>query len=110
MKNSQVVKAFATGRPAAAGNLTTDGQSLWSYRLKIAARSPKGKVVVGDFTAPGGAFHSVTTSKHVSLAKTVADTVMLPELFSELFHGITTRYPLSGDLIGVPTRPSHLTR
>jgi hypothetical protein len=84
MKNSQVVKAFAAGRRAGGGNLTTDGQSLWSYRLKIAARSPKG-IVVGNFTAPGGGFYSVTTSKHVSLARAVADTVMLPELFSELF-------------------------
>ena len=84
MKNSQVVEAFATGRPAAAGNLTTDGQSLWSYHLKIAARSPKG-IVVGDFTAGGGGFYSMTTSRHVSLARAVADTVMLPELFCELF-------------------------
>jgi hypothetical protein len=85
MKNSQVVKAFAAGRPAAGGNLRTDGKNLWSYQLKIAALTPKGKVVVGDFTAPGGDFHSVTTSRHVSLTKTVADLVMLPELFSELF-------------------------
>ena len=41
--------------------------------------------LVGNFTAPGGGFYSVTTSKHVSLARAVADTVMLPELFSELF-------------------------
>ena len=35
MRNSQVVRHFAAGRRAAAGNLQTDGRSLWSYDLKI---------------------------------------------------------------------------
>ena len=33
----------------------------------------------------GGHFVSQTTSKHVNLAKRVADTVMLPELFESIF-------------------------
>jgi len=86
MRNSQVVLRFAAGRRAAAGNLHTDGRSLWSYELKIAQRTPQG-IVVGDFTAPGGDFYSVTTSKHVGMAKREAHTVMLPELFTELFSG-----------------------
>ena len=84
MRNSQVVRHFAAGRRAAAGNLQTDGRSLWSYDLKIAQRTPEG-VVVGDFTAPGGDFHSVTTSRHVSMAKREAHTIMLPELFTDLY-------------------------
>ena len=84
MRNQDVVRSFAWGKRAAATNLQTDGRSLWSYNLKIAQRTPEG-IVVGDFTAPGGAFHSMTTSKHVSMAKREAHTIMLPELFTELF-------------------------
>lgn len=79
-----IPKAFARGERARAGNLSTDGHSLWSYNLKIAQKTPKG-IVVGDFTAKGGDHYSMTTSKHVGYAKRIADTVMLPELFSELF-------------------------
>ena len=84
MRNQDVIRSFAWGEPAAAGNLQTDGRSLWSYDLKIAQRTPEG-VVVGDFTAPGGDFHSVTTSKHVGMAKREAHTIMLPELFTDLY-------------------------
>ena len=84
MRNKDVISAFAWGKRAAAGNLHTDGRSLWSYDLKIAQRTPEG-VVVDDFTAPGGAFYSNTTSKHVGMAKREAHTIMLPELFTELF-------------------------
>ena len=84
MRNQDVIRSFAWGKRAAAGNLQTDGRSLWSYNLKIAQLTPDG-VVVGDFTSPGGGFHSVTTSKHVALAKREAHTIMLPELFAELF-------------------------
>tara|TARA_R100000008_G_scaffold70097_1_gene47608 strand:+ start:356 stop:628 length:273 start_codon:yes stop_codon:yes gene_type:complete len=82
--NKEVIRAFAWGKRAAAGNLYTDGRSLWSYDLKIAQRTPEG-VIVGDFTSPGGQFHSMTTSKHVGMAKREAHTVMLPELFNDLF-------------------------
>ena len=34
--NEQVVEAFLNQRPANAGALTTDGQSLFSYNLRIA--------------------------------------------------------------------------
>ena len=79
-----IPKAFANGRRAHAGNLYTDGRSLWSYDLKIAQRTPEG-IVVGDFTTQGGCYYSVTTSKHVGYTKRIADTIMLPEIFSELF-------------------------
>ena len=84
MRNEDVIRSFAWGNRAAAGNLHTDGRSLWSYNLKIAQRTSEG-VVVGDFTSPGGGFYSVTTSKHVGMAKREAHTIMLPELFIELF-------------------------
>ncbi len=79
-----IPREFANGRRAHAGNLSTDGRSLWSYDLKIAQKTPEG-IVVGDFTSQGGDYHSMTTSKHVGYAKRIADTIMLPELFTELF-------------------------
>ena len=84
MRNQDVIRSFAWGKRAAAAHLQTDGRSLWSYDLKIAQRTPEG-IVVGDFTAPGGDFHSMTTSKHVGMAKREAHTIMLPELFNDLY-------------------------
>jgi len=84
MRNDAVVRAFSRGERAAAGALRTDGRSLWSYDLKIAEKTLAG-VVVADYTSPGGAFQSQTTSKHVSLAKRVADTIMLAEIFERTF-------------------------
>ena len=84
MRNQDVIRSFAWGKRAATANLQTDGRSLWSYDLKIAQRTPEG-VVVGDFTATGGGFHSMTTSKHVGMAKREAHTIMLPELFTDLY-------------------------
>ena len=84
MRNDTVVGLFSRGRRGAAGALRTDGRSLWSYDLKIAEKT-LGGIVVADFTSPGGHFVSQTTSTHVNLAKRVADTVMLPELFESIF-------------------------
>jgi len=84
MRNDAVVRAFSRGQRGAAGALHTDGRSLYSYDLKIAEKT-LGGIVVADFTSPGGHFVSMTTSKHVGLAKRVADTVMLPELFESIF-------------------------
>ena len=83
MRNDAVVRAFSRGESASAGNLWTDGRFLYSYKLKIAERRA-GLVVVGDYTSGGGGYHSQTTSCHVGLARRVADTVMLPELFAGL--------------------------
>jgi hypothetical protein len=84
MRNDAVVHAFSRGQRARAGALRTDGRSLWSYDLKIAEKT-LGGVVVADYTSPGGAFQSQTTSKHVNLAKRVADTIMLAETFESIF-------------------------
>ena len=84
MRNDAVVHAFSRGQRARAGALRTDGRSLWSYDLKIAEKT-LGGVIVADYTAGGGRFVSQTTSKHVGLAKRVADTVMLPETFIATF-------------------------
>ena len=75
--NTQVVRAWTAGQSASAGNLSTDGTSLWSYRLKI-GHNTGSSAVAADFTAGGGAFHSQTTSCHVGLARRVADVIMHP--------------------------------
>jgi len=72
MKNLEVVQAWSTGRVAAAGNLRTDGQKLYSYKLCIGT-TVDGSKVVHDYTARGDlGFVSMTTSQHVGLAKRYA--------------------------------------
>ena len=79
MRNIEVVKAWSEGRKARShtGNLETDGQGLWSYRLCIGLRVP-GEQGVVDYTSEGGRFWSVTTSRHVNMAKPYADSVVAP--------------------------------
>lgn len=84
MRNDAVVSAFSRGQSGHAGALRTDGRCLYSYDLKIAEKT-LGGIAVADYTAGGGRFVSQTTSKHVGLAKRVADTVMLPETFIATF-------------------------
>jgi hypothetical protein len=85
MRNNQVIQVFSEGEKAASwnGNLRTDGTNLWSYNKKIAHRTKGGVVVVGDFTAPGVDFSSVTTSGHVNRAKGVAHHVFHPRIFND---------------------------
>ena len=72
MRNEEVVQAWSTGRVAAGGNLLTDGQKLYSYRLCIGT-TVDGSKVVHDYTAKGDlGFVSMTTSQHVGLAKRYA--------------------------------------
>jgi len=71
MTNEQVVHAWMRGESAKAGNLRTDGQSLWSYGLLIAERGTAGRTL-HDYTSGGlMGFISKTTSKHVNLTKRV---------------------------------------
>lgn len=70
--NEQVVEAFMNQRPANAGALTTDGQSLFSYNLRIAEhiRDNGGAcTIVYDYTAGGNNYKSQTTSQHVGMVK-----------------------------------------
>lgn len=70
MSNHKVVTAWINGRVCKSGNLSTDGERLYSYELMIAERDPY-KMDVYDYTSTGE-FVSVTTSKHVNLALRVA--------------------------------------
>ena len=82
LTNSKVIEAWQRGERAAhhRGTLQcySDG-TLYSYGLHIGQRTPSGVCIVGDYTAPGGGFKSVTTSCHVGRAKRVQGvTVMHP--------------------------------
>ena len=71
--NMGVVDAFMNLDSANAGRLKTDGQSLYSYDLRIAEHIPQkdgsAVTVVYDYTSKGGNYVSQTTSGHVGLVK-----------------------------------------
>ena len=74
--NDKVIKAWQDGVSARnhRHSLTCISQpsgraELFSYDLKIGERTAAGVIVIADFTAPAKGFHSMTTSKHVNLAK-----------------------------------------
>ena len=80
--NDGVIAAWKSGKPARNGrkSLTTDGESLYSYHLKIGKRAG-GTCVVADYTAGTGSFKSQTTSCHVVRAKRRANLVMHPRVW-----------------------------
>ena len=87
----QVAKAWQSGHVATTpnGSFSTDGETLWSYQLKIGYTLKEWvgehtifarfitKIVL-DYTSPTGNFKSSTTSTHVGLAKQYADKVEVP--------------------------------
>ena len=79
--NEQVINSFLYGRSSRGLNLSTNGNALYSYNLKIAEWTSNG-VIVYDFTATGGHFYSMTTSQHVGLIKrqVKSSSIMLPEV------------------------------
>ena len=82
MKNADIIKSWIASMPASSynGNLRTDGNSLWSYNLKIGTTVRHCKVVA-DYTAKSGRFYSKTTSCHVNSAAISAHTTVEPEYF-----------------------------
>ena len=85
MNNSQVLKAFFNGRAGSSKNgaFSTDGNSLYSYRLRIATHMGA-EIAVGDYTA-SGSYYSQTTSKHVGYARSLPSAVVFaPEIFVKL--------------------------
>ena len=82
-RNNTVITKWERGESAIShtGALRTDGTSLFSYNLKIGHRSRSGVTILGDFTSPGGSFHSMTTSCHVGKARHIANHVMHPAVF-----------------------------
>lgn len=67
MRNQEVISKWVNGQAGSSANLRSDGDSLFSYSLKIGSQS--GRVVYNYMSQGGGEFISTTTSQHVSLAK-----------------------------------------
>jgi len=71
--NDGVIDAFLNQKTANAGRLKTDGQSLFSYDLRIAEHIPDNEggatTLIYDYTRGGNAYKSQTTSSHVGLIK-----------------------------------------
>ena len=79
MNNLGVARAWAHGQHATAPNMSTDGFSIFSYALKI-GEFREGLPVVFNYTSgedvnpfghvvPSEGFYSVTTSRHVGIAR-----------------------------------------
>lgn len=77
MDNNEVGRAWAAGKAANAGNLSTNGNEIYSYALKI-GYTLGGKKIAIDYSKTGGKYFSQTTSHHVSIAKRNADKVVAP--------------------------------
>jgi hypothetical protein len=70
--NQQVINFFMQQKPANGGPLVSDGQSLFSYNLRIAEYIPthgSKAIIVYDYTSGGGNYVSQTTSGHVGMIK-----------------------------------------
>jgi hypothetical protein len=78
VNNEQVVENWIWNLPAHShnGNLHTDGKDLYSYSLKIGYTDMWQKFALNY---AGNNFVSMTTSKHVGLAKRYADKVIEPK-------------------------------
>ena len=84
LDNTEVIRAWLRGQRGSShtGNLSTDGQRLFSYRLVI-GDTLAGEKIALDYTASVGQFQSQTTSQHVGLAKrqVANDNIMHPEAY-----------------------------
>jgi len=71
--NDSVVDAFLQLNSANGGRLKTDGQSLFSFDLRIAEHVPDryggATTIIYDYTSKSGNYVSQTTSSHVGLIK-----------------------------------------
>ena len=82
LDNTAVINAWLRGQRGSShtGNLSTDGEKLFSYSLVI-GDTLGGEKIALDYTASVGQFQSQTTSQHCGLAKRSADDVMHPEAY-----------------------------
>lgn len=79
--NSSIVKSWVRGleRNNYGHTLTTDGQNLYSYKLKIGYTEKNGVKVALEYNSSTNNFKSMTTSRHVSLARQQADRSISPD-------------------------------
>ena len=93
--NRNVASRWAKGQNARNHNnvFRTDGDSLFSYNLKIGFTTLEGRKVLLDYTARTGNFRSMTTSgKHISPARQFADEVVNPSILQNTDLGDATPF------------------
>jgi hypothetical protein len=74
-----VLQAWRDGKKIKSrSNLTTDGQNLYSYNLRIGHTNGKKKKILKIYTSKTSNFRSMTTSKHVGQAGGYADLRVRP--------------------------------
>lgn len=80
MKNIDIVTAWINNESfyRKSKALSTDGDNLFSYALKIGYTNKQGRKVAIDYTSTGGYMRSMTTSTHVGMAKRKADLIRNP--------------------------------
>ena len=84
--NSNVASNWSYSRESQShnGQLSTDGQNLFSYRQLIGITLSNGDKVALNYMSRGnGHYISNTTSQHVSLASRNADQTMNPDVAKE---------------------------
>jgi len=82
MSNDKVCKAWIEGKKAKSNSMSTDGLSLFSYKMKIGQTLNFGIKEVLNVQKPF--FYSMTTSKHVGIAKSYCSRIVNPKRV--LFH------------------------
>jgi hypothetical protein len=76
-KNDDVAELWAKGKCATGNRITSDGNNLYSYKLRIGFTLPDNRKVAINYM--GKNRYSQTTSKHVSYAKRYANITIEPE-------------------------------
>ena len=71
MRQSVVTDAWSVGKAKRGGNLSTDGQTLFSYNHPIG-------ITIGAAKIAYDCHYSVTTARHSNGGKGVADEVVSP--------------------------------
>ena len=81
MRNDEVIAAWNNGQQAKSGNMRSDGDRLFSYRLCIGRTDCEGNKILFDWTATGGSYVSQTTSTHVNKVKKLSSaSIMRPDV------------------------------
>jgi len=75
MTNNNVCLQWSLGEKGNSNNMSTDGDNIYSYNMKI-GETQEGKKVALDVQSPN--FYSNTTSQHVGLVKRYADHTLQP--------------------------------
>jgi len=85
MSNDKVVRAWIEGKKAKSNTMSTDGISLFSYKMKIGQTLSNGFKQVLNVQKPF--FYSRTTSNHVGIAKSYCSRIVNPVPIHSYFYG-----------------------